>query len=119
VQCSPAFARPNDDDACVANPTSDNQSIPKKSYCARQNCHWIYQNLANDCVVWYVSLVHHDACDAYYYGDDGGDGVASQMETEKEEKSEDRRQPYKSVFCSHYRERELAMSESNLYSPGD
>jgi len=47
----------------------------------------------NDYVVWYVSQVRHDACDACYCGDDDGDGVASRMETEKEEKSEDQRQP--------------------------
>lgn len=77
----------------MANPANDNRSTPRKSYCARQNCRWIYQSPVNDYVVWYVSQVRHDACDACYCGDDDGDGVASRTETEKEEKSEDRRQP--------------------------
>lgn len=89
VRYSPASGQPNDDDAYAANPINDNRSTPKTSYCARQNCRWIYQSLANDCAAWYVPQVRHGACDAYYCDDDDDDGVASLTETGKEEKSED------------------------------
>lgn len=90
MRYSPASGQPNDDDAYAANPINDNRSTPKTSYCARQNCRWIYQSLANDCAAaWYVPQVRHGACDAYYCDDDDDDGVASLTETGKEEKSED------------------------------
>lgn len=93
MRCSPASGWPNDDDACAANPTNDNRSTPKRSYCARRNCRWIYQSPASDCAAWYVPQVRHDACDACYCDDDDGDDVASLTETGKEEKSEDLRRP--------------------------